>query len=105
MEIWGLRNCDTCRKALKALPGAVLRDVRQEPLNAAEIGGLLAAFPEKALNKASATWRGLSEEERARAPGDLLVAYPALMKRPVIHAGGEMHLGWTPAVRAALGVE
>ncbi len=104
IEIWGLRNCDTCRKALKALPGAVLRDVRQEPLGAAEIDGLLAAFPEKALNKASATWRGLSEEERLQAPGDLLAAHPALMKRPVIHAGGEMHLGWTPAVRAALGV-
>ena len=30
MQLFGLKNCDTCRKALKMLPEAELRDVRAE---------------------------------------------------------------------------
>jgi len=103
-EIIGLRTCDTCRKALKSLPGAVLRDVRTEPLSGDEIATLLAQFGDKLVNRASTTWRGLSEDARAQDPAALLAAHPALMKRPVIRVGGSVHLGWTPAVRAALGV-
>jgi arsenate reductase-like glutaredoxin family protein len=104
IEIWGLKTCDTCKKALKALPGAVLRDVRADPLDTDEIADLLARFGDKAVNRASTTWRGLGEDERATDPAALLAAHPALMKRPVIRTGDAVHLGWTPAVRAALGV-
>ncbi|MCB1396138.1 MAG: arsenate reductase [Rhodobacteraceae bacterium] len=103
-EIIGLKTCDTCRKALKSLPGAVLRDVRAEPLSSDEIAALLAQFGDALVNRSSTTWRGLSEDERAQDPAALLAAHPALMKRPVIRADGAVHLGWTPAVRAALGV-
>jgi len=103
-EILGLKNCDTCRKALKALPGATLRDVRQSPLSPAEIAALVAAFPDTILNKASTTWRGLSADERTQDRVTLLAAHPALMKRPVIRAGDQIYLGWKPDVRAALGV-
>lgn len=105
LEILGLRTCDTCRKALKALPDAVLRDLRETPLTEAERAALLAQFPDTLINRASTTWRGLSEAERAQDPDTLLAAHPALMKRPVIRAGGAVHLGWTPAVRSALGVD
>jgi arsenate reductase-like glutaredoxin family protein len=105
MEIWGLKTCDTCRKAIKALPGATFRDIRAQPLTAAEISRVLAAFGDKAVNRASTTWRGLDEGARAGDPAALLAAHPALMKRPVINTGDALHLGWTPAVRAALGVD
>lgn len=104
LEIWGLKTCDTCRKATAALPGATFRDIRQQPLSGAEIAALLEEFGDAAINRASTTWRGLSEEQRSLAPAILLAAHPALMKRPVIRAGEVWHLGWTPAVRAALGV-
>lgn len=104
IEIWGLKACDTCRKALKSLEGATLRDVREKPLAADEIAQLVAQFPDAIVNRASTTWRGLSEAERARDVADLLAQHPALMKRPVIHAGGQTYLGWKPDVRAALGV-
>ena len=104
LTLWGLKTCDTCRKALKALPEAAFRDVRAEPLTGAEIAVLLAEFGEALVNRASTTWRGLSEAERALPPAELLARYPALMKRPVIRAGETWHLGWGPAVRAALGV-
>jgi arsenate reductase len=105
IEIIGLRNCDTCRKALKALHGAVLRDVRDDPLTGEEIAHLVAAFPGAIVNRASTTWRGLSEDERGRDAAALLAEHPALMKRPVIRAGGKTYLGWKPDVRAALGVD
>lgn len=104
MELWGLKTCDTCRKALAALPGATFRDVRAQPLTPAEIAALLARFGPALVNRASTTWRGLDEEQRALDPAALLAAHPALMKRPVIRAGDVWHLGWTPAVREALGL-
>ena len=101
MKIHGLKNCDTCRKAAKAL-GAELRDVRAEPLSAAELARFLGAFGEALVNRRSTTWRGLSEAERDGAPAALLEAHPSLMKRPVIEDGDALHLGWGKDVQAAL---
>ena len=104
MIIYGISTCDTVRKARKALEGAGLaptfRDVRAEPLSASEIAEFETAFGDKIVNRASTTWRGLSEAERAAPVADLLGAHPALMKRPVIREGGKLTLGWTPAVQA-----
>ena len=102
MEIWGLKTCDTCRKALKALPDAKLRDVRATPLGVDEIAQVLAAFGDAAVNRASTTWRTLDDAEKARPVASLLADHPSLMKRPVIVDGAALLLGWTPKVRAAL---
>lgn len=102
--ILGLPSCDSCRKARKALPEARFRDIRSEPLSAAERAELLERFGERLINRASTTWRGLSEGERQNPPDALLEAHPALMKRPVIRQGGVLHLGWGADERRALGV-
>lgn len=105
MKLYGLKNCDTCRKALKSLEGYDLVDVRQEPLSAELLIAAHAQFGEKLLNTRSTTWRGLPETERARPPLDLLRDHPALMKRPLIQtAEGELLLGWTRDVQDALGI-
>ena len=55
------------------------------------------------MNRSSTTWRGLSEDQRARDPLALLAEHPALMKRPLIVADdGTLHLGWDKDVQAAL---
>lgn len=106
MVLYGIASCDTCRKARAALKAAghpvTFRDIRAQPLTGPEIGELLAAFGPALVNRSSATWRGLGEAERAGAPAALIAAHPTLMKRPVIRADGRLHLGWTPAVQAAL---
>ncbi len=102
--IFGLKGCDSCRKAIRALPDAAFRDIRAEPLAPDEIAEFLATFGGRLVNRASTIWRGLDEAERAAAPAALLAAHPTLMKRPVIRAAGALHLGWTPATRAALGL-
>jgi arsenate reductase-like glutaredoxin family protein len=104
LVIYGIKTCDTCRKALKALPEAVFRDIRTEPLSAAERAELIAAFGDAILNRASTTWRGLEEDARGGSVEALLEAHPTLMKRPVIRAGDALHLGWKADVQRALGV-
>lgn len=103
MLIYGLKNCDTCRKALKALDDAKLIDVRAEGIPQDRLAAAYSEFGEALVNTRSTTWRGLSEAERAAAPLDLLAANPALMKRPLIVQGSKMYLGWTAEVRDALG--
>jgi arsenate reductase-like glutaredoxin family protein len=107
MIVYGIKTCDTVKKALRALEAAghapVLRDVRAEPLSAAEIAEFQAAFGDKLINRASTTWRGLSEAERAAPVPELLAAHPTLMKRPVIR-GVELTLGWDNAAQAAQGL-
>ena len=113
MTLWGLKTCDTCRKAMRALESAglavELADVRAVPPGAARLAEWYAAFGAALVNTRSTTWRGLDEATRARAGTAegavaVLEAYPALMKRPVIEAGGAVHLGWSKTVEAALTV-
>ena len=103
MRIYGLKSCDTCKKAIRALPQAEFVDVRADGVPAAVMARALETFGEALVNRRSTTWRGLDEAERARPPLDLLADHPTLMKRPLIEAGEALHLGWTPAVQAALG--
>lgn len=103
MILYGLKACDTCRAALKALQAAghdvSFVDIRATPLEPAQIAQFLEAFGDALINRRSTTWRGLSEDERAQAPDDLLLKYPTLMKRPMIEAGYHLTLGWDAAVR------
>lgn len=104
MIVYGIKNCDTVKKALKALEGAgrapVLRDVRAEPLTSDEIARFEAAFGDALINRSSTTWRGLSEAERTAPVASLLAAHPTLMKRPVIEEGETLTLGWKPEAQA-----
>ncbi|MFN3258926.1 MAG: ArsC/Spx/MgsR family protein [Pikeienuella sp.] len=106
IELWGLKTCDTCRKALKEIQAAgkeaEIADIR-EGLDAARLARWLeAAGAEALVNRKSTTWRGLSEADRAQAPATLLLAHPALVKRPVIEHEGRVLVGWDAASRAAL---
>lgn len=106
MRLYGLKNCDTCRKARAALAAAghdvELVDVRETPLSPQTLARILDSFGDAVVNRRSTTWRGLSEAARAAAPAELLAAHPALMKRPLIEADGALYLGWDAATRAAL---
>lgn len=104
MILYGLKNCDTCRKALKALPDVEFVDVRATGVPADVLRAALGQFGAALVNTRSTTWRGLSETERARDPLDLLADHPTLMKRPLISNGGELWLTWSPQTRSALGV-
>lgn len=103
MILYGLKNCDTCRKALKALDGAELVDVRDPGVPDAVLADAHERFGDRLLNTRSTTWRGLSEAERTAEPRALLKAHPALMKRPLIVDGDRMVLGWDKAAQTEMG--
>ncbi len=106
MKFYGLKTCDTCRKAEKALRAKgfapELVDVRGDGLAKDELRRFLGQFGEDLLNRRSTTWRGLSETERAGDPLALLAAHPTLMKRPVIDTGDALYLGWGKEVQNSL---
>ena len=109
MKLYGLKTCDTCRKALKALEAAgyevALVDVRADGVPAGTLAGWLATHGDALINTRSTTWRGLDEATRARAgtdPEGLLSEHPTLIKRPVIEADGQTHVGWAKGVQEAL---
>jgi arsenate reductase-like glutaredoxin family protein len=104
MRFFGLKSCDTCRKALKALRAAGLDpqviDVRADGVSDADRAQIIAQFGDKAINRASTTWRGLSDEEKTGDPVALLTVHPTLMKRPVIEADGQWSIGWKADAQA-----
>ncbi|TWI38027.1 arsenate reductase family protein [Paracoccus sulfuroxidans] len=108
LKMYGLAHCSTCQKAQAELEAAgwtiEFRDVKTAPLSAAEWATLSDEFGEKLVNRASLTWRGMSEDERAQTPVQMLEAKPSLIKRPAIAAGDQRLLGWTANVKRALGV-
>jgi Spx/MgsR family transcriptional regulator len=112
IAIYGLGSCDTCRKARKWLDREGIahqfRDVRSDGLDGATLDAWVAALGwEALLNRRGTTWRGLLDADRdgvgagrARA---LMLAHPALVKRPVFDlGGGRFLLGFGDDQRAAL---
>lgn len=104
MQIFGLKTCDTCRKALKSFPKAEFIDVRAQGVPRDVLNVAHETFGLTLLNTRSTTWRGLDAAERAKDPISLLIAHPTLMKRPLIVDGDTMYLGWTKDVQDALAV-
>lgn len=99
ITLYGLKNCDTCKKAIKALEGAgkapVFVDIRTEADLAAKVPAWLeAAGADALINRRSTTWRTLSETDREGAPATLLTDNPTLIKRPVIETGDKLFIGW-----------
>jgi len=107
MHIYHLKNCDTCKKAVKALAdqSPTLIDVRADGVSAEVLSAWLALHgPDVLLNRKSTTWRNLSDSDRDRDPLDLLLEHPTLMKRPVIVDGDRVFVGWSKSVQDDLNV-
>lgn len=94
VQVYGLTRCDTCVKARKWLDAQGIAydfiDYRDHPVAPATLSAWAEKVGgwEKLVNRASTTWRGLSEAEKATAdaPGwlALIAAYPTLVRRPVL---------------------
>lgn len=104
MRFFGLKACDTCRKAQKAIIATnqelSVIDVRSDGVSDADLDQIIAQFGDVAINRASTTWRGLTDAEKSSDPKALLATNPTLMKRPVIEKAGVWTIGWKPDVAA-----
>ena len=113
LRLYGLRNCDTCRKALRQLQAggrqAEFIDLRSFPGLKERLPGWIASAGGTLVNRSSTTWRSLSAGDRTRADGPglgaLLLEYPTLIRRPLIEHEGLILTGWNDATRAAIGYQ
>lgn len=109
LTVYGLKNCDTCRKAMKWLSendiDCAFLDVRKDGVDKFLVEKWVSSVGwETLLNRRGTTWRGLSDADKenidqSRAV-DLMVAHPALIKRPVFDQGGDISVGFKDADKA-----
>ena len=111
LTVYGIKNCDTCRKALKWLSAEgiehTFHDFRVDGLDAANVTRWSeAAGWEKLLNRRGTTWRKLPEADRddidAAKAESLMAGNPTLIKRPVFDDGNRILVGFTAAEQDAL---
>ena len=107
ITLYGIRTCDSCKKAEKSLTAAghsvSFRDVRAEPLTEAERAAFITEFGDRIINRQSTTWRGLSDWLKASEADAQLAAQPTLMKRPVLQSAGRLILGWDDDIAVSFG--
>ena len=109
MKLYGLKNCDSCKKAIKEIRNAgkdiEFIDIKYKNIALDIIQNWLDQHGEGVLvNRKSATWRNLSDKDRQTPAPILLQAHTTLMKRPIIVAGDQSFVGWNADVKSALGI-
>ena len=77
LTVYGIKQCDSCRKALKWLTGQGIEhqfhDLRIDGLSADLLKSWLdSPFAGKLVNRRSTTWRQLSDEQRQSEGSALL---------------------------------
>jgi arsenate reductase (glutaredoxin) len=111
INIYGLKNCDTCRKALKWLKAESLEhnfiDVRVEALKNETITWWISSVGwEVLLNRRGTTWRALRVIDKNtidKKKFKILVSeYPALIKRPIFEIKETVLVGFKDEVRKTL---
>jgi arsenate reductase (glutaredoxin) len=106
LQIYGIPNCDTVQKVIKWLKANQLQfefhDFKKEGVTKEKLELWLKKVPtEKLLNKASATYKGLSADEKPTEINDiiaLMIEKPACIKRPVIEYDKEVLVGFDEKV-------
>ena len=103
VELFGIRNCDTVKKARAWLDGVgvsyVFRDYKTEGADE----GLLRDWVEKlgwetVLNRAGTTFRKLPEADKQDLTADkavaLMLVQPSMIKRPILVDGDRVIAGF-----------
>ncbi len=115
MILYGIRNCDTVKKARAWLEarGATyeFHDYKLAGIDEARLRGWAAELGwEKLLNRAGTTFRKLPDADREGLGEDkaiaLMLAWPSMIRRPVLELGDRRLVGfdagtWGAAIPAS----
>lgn len=106
LYLYGIKNCDTIKKAKKWLEEQQIayqfHDYRADGLDAELLRSFIEQLGwESLLNTRSTTWRKLNESVRqsinnADSAAELMLAQPAIIKRPLLAHNHRMLLGFNP---------
>lgn len=104
MKLYGIKNCDTVKKARKWLDengiAYEFHDFKKDGLDEA----LLARWEqtigwEALVNRRGTTWRKLPEELRdtigAQTAHEVMLSNPSIIKRPVVESGDQVSVGFS----------
>lgn len=104
MDIYGIKNCNTVKKALDWLKANhidfTFHDFKKEGITAEKLQEWSSkAGYEKLLNKQGLTWKQLDQEKKASITGEaealqLLHDKNSMVKRPVLEVNGKIVLGF-----------
>ena len=100
IQIYGIKNCDTVKKALVYLNDRDVNyqfiDFRKNPISQQVLIKMVESVGwELLINKRSTTYRSLSEEEKSNINYDLVLSLPTLIKRPVLVQGEKTMVGFS----------
>jgi len=110
ITIYGIKNCDTMKKARGWLESHgvdyVFHDYNQAGLERRRLESWCAEVGwEVLLNRAGTTFRKLPEGDKEGLDKEkaikLMLAQPAMIKRPVLDLGGRLLVGFRPELYAA----
>jgi arsenate reductase len=111
IKIFGIKNCDTMKKARAALDKRGVaydfHDYKTAGIDKTKLEGWAKkAGWETLLNRAGTTFRKLPDKDKANVTEakaiKLMLAQPSMIKRPVLEAGGKLLIGFQPEEYAKL---
>ena len=105
VTIYGIKNCDTMKKAFAWLDGHkveyAFHDYKKQGIDRARLEGWIRQTGwEPLLNRAGTTFRKLPEADKdgltERKAIALMLAQPSMIKRPVLEKKGRITIGFKP---------
>jgi arsenate reductase len=104
MKMYGIKNCDTIKKASKWLDNNGIdfefHDYKKNPPNEDLISNFIKNIDlELLINKRGTTYRKLSDNKREAINNDnnlinLIIDNPSIIKRPILFTGNEYIIGF-----------
>ena len=104
-RIYGIKNCDTMKKARAWLDGRgiayAFHDYKTAGIDKARLEGWVSQLGwETLLNRAGTTFRKLPDTEKEglteKKAIALMLAQPSMIKRPVLEQAGKITVGFRP---------
>ncbi|HMT81535.1 MAG TPA: arsenate reductase [Azonexus sp.] len=105
IKVFGIKNCDTMKKAFAWLEA---NSLAYEFIDYKKAGIAESHLPdwdkragwETLLNTRGLMWRKLTDDERSAVDRkkalNLMIQYPSLIKRPVLDTGSQLIVGFAP---------
>jgi len=106
VTLFGIKNCDTVKKARRYLDehniDYTFHDYRVDGIDEKMVAGFIKSLGwENVLNKRGTTWRKLDDATKESTDESSVVAllceHPAMIKRPILKQGKALTLGFSKA--------
>ena len=97
MILYGIKNCDSVKKARKALDEQgveyIFHDFRVDGIELAKVENWMELLGGALVNKRSTTWKQLTDAEKENVTASLICENPTLIKRPLIECDKGVFVG------------